>query len=768
MIFLLGVSQARVQAGITDWNVNGMETDILPNDLISTGGVALNGITLPVPASSEAGYAEAGVSTELSMADTAVWEFSNGKLTVYSFGELDPRASLVPWINHFTSITIVEIKKGITHIPTDAFATDGYLPSAIETVILPEGLTSIGEAAFYKSEKLTNITFPESLTRIVSSAFANCSGLTSVTFPAGLTTIDNEAFYNCTGLTSVVNQRPVPQNITRSVFGGVVLDGITLSVPAGSEALYVAADVWKEFKNEFNIELSWEFSSGKLTLYSFKDLHLDENIAPWSNYFTSITIVEIKQGITHIPDKAFYYPGFVSEINSVIFPDDLISIGNFAFSDCKKLTHITFPESLTDIGKAAFSGCTGLTSVTNQSLVPQNINRDVFGGLVLDEIELFLPESSKAFYAAANVWQEFYIENLWEFSRGKLTVYSFRGLNLAEDLAPWCEHFNSIKIVEIKQGITHIPNNAFDYFVSDPKIDSVILPNGLISIGDFAFLNCKYLTRITFPESLTSIRNAAFSGCTGLTSIINRNPVPQSIDRDVFNGLVLGEIALYVPEKSEALYVAADVWKEFDIQVSGPESDPEAIENSDATLKKLIIQSAIPYGPGITLAPPFTPDNFKYETTVWWGSSIVVNAETTNPKANIIGTEQKTITIWGDTVLKIRVIAENNVTALEYEVKIIKLPIDVTGISNPGTPNVQVYMNSQTLYINTPISERIGIYSVTGKLLYRLEKPAGKASFPFNHHAQVLIVKGSSGWVKKLIIDNCNPAWRVRSYVERG
>jgi uncharacterized protein YjdB len=84
-----------------------------------------------------------------------------------------------------------------------------------------------------------------------------------------------------------------------------------------------------------------------------------------------------------------------------------------------------------------------------------------------------------------------------------------------------------------------------------------------------------------------------------------------------------------------------------------------------------------------------------------------------------------------------------------------RLELRSTGISQVDASPVQVYLNNQNLYIDSPVSERIDIYSITGKLLHRLEKSAGKTSFTgastSSATGQVLIVRGSSGWVKKLV-----------------
>jgi hypothetical protein len=70
-------------------------------------------------------------------------------------------------------------------------------------VTFPDGVTSIGDGAFYGCSGLTSVTIPDSVTSIGNYAFEGCSGLTSVTFPDSVTSIGDWAFYECSSLTSV-------------------------------------------------------------------------------------------------------------------------------------------------------------------------------------------------------------------------------------------------------------------------------------------------------------------------------------------------------------------------------------------------------------------------------------------------------------------------------------------------------------------------------------------------------------------------------------
>ncbi len=141
---------------------------------------------------------------------------SNGTLTISGTGKMwdydliyDDNGSYktsAPWGECYSSITSVVINDGVTSIGYGAFGNC----SSLTSVTIPDSVTSIGYSAFENCSSLTSVTIPDSVTSIGGYAFCDCSSLTSVTIPDSVTSIGVWAFSGCSSLTSVT----IPDSVT--------------------------------------------------------------------------------------------------------------------------------------------------------------------------------------------------------------------------------------------------------------------------------------------------------------------------------------------------------------------------------------------------------------------------------------------------------------------------------------------------------------------------------------------------------------------------
>ena len=139
-------------------------------------------------------------------------------------------------------------------IPLSVTSVGGYAfsgCSSLTSLAIPLSITYIGNGAFSGCSSLTNLTIPSSAREIGWSAFSDCCGLTSLKISSSVTSIGDEAFANCSGLTSIYVSRetPLKLNVSSNVFNGVDKNKCTLYVPQGTYQDYWLADVWGDFEN---------------------------------------------------------------------------------------------------------------------------------------------------------------------------------------------------------------------------------------------------------------------------------------------------------------------------------------------------------------------------------------------------------------------------------------------------------------------------------------------------------------------------------------
>ncbi|QRE13962.1 leucine-rich repeat protein [Flavobacterium psychrophilum] len=142
-----------------------------------------------------------------------------------------------------SGLTSVTIPNSVTTIGDGSFAEC----SGLTSVTIPNSVTTIGDGSFARCSGLTSVTIPNSVITINRGAFALCSGLTSVTIPNSVTTIRGNAFTGCSSLRTVNCHITSPLVINANVFGNVTQSNCALNVPTGTQAVYQAAAVWRNF-----------------------------------------------------------------------------------------------------------------------------------------------------------------------------------------------------------------------------------------------------------------------------------------------------------------------------------------------------------------------------------------------------------------------------------------------------------------------------------------------------------------------------------------
>ncbi len=470
-----------------------------------------------------------------------------------------------------TLIKCPEKKTGSYVIPDSVISIGGsafWGCTSLTSVTIGNNVTSIGENAFYGCTSLTSITIPDSVTRIGNYAFSGCTSLTSITIPDSVTNIGRGGFYKCTSLTSVTIGNGVRSIDMHTFYDCSSLVSITLGNNVTS--IYTIS-----IDSPFT---DWSAFYGCTSLTSVTTGGIVTDLRNTFPYCTSLTILD---GVTNIPENAFYEWYSLTSVTignsvtiignytfyncysliSLTIPDSVTIIGNYTFYNCYSLISLTIPDSVIIIGNYAFHGCTSLTSVTIGNGVT-SIGDSAFSiyGLIDDYLDYIFSHTLPSFNISLS---SFYV------SPDNPSYASVDGVlfNKALTILIQCPGA-MIGSYVIPDSVTSIESYAF-YFCT--SLTSITIPDSVTIIGNSAFCGCLSLASITIGKGVTSIESYAFYGCTSLASIeflgfvspnyvgeswigfnpssirghayeISNFPVPGS----TFYGLTMGE---YIPPK---------------------------------------------------------------------------------------------------------------------------------------------------------------------------------------------------------------------------
>ena len=229
--------------------------------------------------------------------------------------------------NAFRGKTVqsIVVQEGVTSIGTSCFENCYYL----EKITLPDSLTSIGSFAFKSCRELKSITIPKNIKAINSCTFHSCSKLEEVILPDNLFGIHNEAFSYCRNLQKIT----LPETIGylgRFAFLGCGFESINIPI------------------NLANME-DGPFAGCKNLI----NIIVNEDDPRWASV----------DGVLYSKDKTILkqFPAGKKESYTVL--NETTNIENDAFYMCDKLEYVTLQENVTRIGKYCFNLCTNLQKI---------------------------------------------------------------------------------------------------------------------------------------------------------------------------------------------------------------------------------------------------------------------------------------------------------------------------------------------------------------------------------------------------------------------
>ncbi len=395
--------------------------------------------------------------------ETATWTLNGNTLRISGEGAvadyIDPNsmyASFPGWYDYREDIHTVIVDEGITVLGDYAF----YDYKNLETISLPEGLVEIGNYTFANCIGLKEVKLPATLEKIGDPAlnynnngfsFYNCSSLSEITLPESLKSMGYGAFNDCESLVDVHwNATDCDVNVFDAVarYTGVFVGSSVQRVEFGDKVISIPAYIFYGTKHLASIT-----THGSVNYVGYNAFPSDLWNTP-----------ENRGEVIYIDNAAYIYKfpsdAVETEVEISLRPGTR-GVTDHIFDGNGKLTKITIPETVDRIGNNAFKDCALLTEV---------------------------------------VWNPVAIEDVTDYDASKLF-----------------SNGTSLMNITFGENVRMLP----DYFLYGCSgITDITLPQSLESIGEHAFEECDGLSVLTLPNSVERLGRLAVYGCDNLTKVV--------------------------------------------------------------------------------------------------------------------------------------------------------------------------------------------------------------------------------------------------------
>ena len=449
-------------------------------------------------------------------------------------------------VNDWVAIRFTSTSSNPMYYVRKCFANDS--DDEITELVIPNGVTTIGQYAFYQCSGLTAVTLPASLKSVGSSAFSTCTNIASVNYLGTINdwcwisfagNVANPAFFSKKLSINEVEQTDIYLADTLTKINDYAFyDNRALESISIKNTTTINANALTDCPADITIRGKLSGSCGDNATWSLEDGVLTiSGTGPMTSYSLSVNVP---------------WYGIRTAINKLIVEEDITKVGKYALQNATNLIGAYLPNSITSLDDYVFNGCTSLAYIVSAATTPPTIPAHSTGYSsyesgtftnVLTTALIYVPSGSESAYATASTdpsyasstgWRRFTTicpygtcgatgneENVtWAFNptAGSLTI---SGTGAMADYAsasamPWNSFKTSITSIVIEDDVTTIGQRAF---YGCTALTSVTFPETFSAIGNYAFYNCSGLTSIALPEGITAIGNSAFYGCTSLASV---------------------------------------------------------------------------------------------------------------------------------------------------------------------------------------------------------------------------------------------------------
>lgn len=385
-------------------------------------------------------------------------------------------------------------------------------------------------ATVVSGEYTGDITIPESITvegtdyavkAIGEKAFMQ-KAITSVVIPNSVDSIMTQAFMSCRSLTAVTMGNGV-KYCGNGAFGASTKIA-TLNI--SDLSAWCRIKFYDYNANPVNFSKSLTLNGESIT-----DLVIPDDVETIGDFAfyncNTLKSIDLGKGTKAVGKSAFYYCYNVPSLN---ITGNITEIGTAAFSSMRGMTEITLGNGITTIGDDAFKGCQGITKISLPASV-RKIGATAFASCnALAEVEFSSAVDSigKDAFSLCTKIARVNIPTLDDWCKINFETTKSNPVSVSKTLFVNNQELTS---VDFPQGIGKVKNYTFH---SLAKVESITLPADLTEIGNSSFQLCSGVQELKIPETVTMIGDAAFQSCS---SLISAN-LPESIDtisNNIFN-----------------------------------------------------------------------------------------------------------------------------------------------------------------------------------------------------------------------------------------
>jgi len=415
----------------------------------------------------------------------------------------------------------------VTGIGERAFA-DSAVSQLIWKVYMHDAITSIGKEAF-QGLRIESIDIPNSVTSIGDRAFSGCTRLDNVTIPESVTSIGGAAFAECTSLTTL----RLPANVT-SIGGTLVDTGIYPILPQAdcptvrafidndTDAHYFVVEGHEQIcLHAGKDEEGTAFIEVDRVDYTLAEAVIPEGVTAigWDSFMDhpSLTSVVMPDSVTRMEYSTFARCPVLEKIK---LSANLTVIPSYAFEDCVALKHIEIPEGVEVISSYVFDGCTNLEWMTIPDSVA-GIHDNAFANcpscLLISSHEAYARTFAQT---RGMAWQH---DAPIPAVRVLPATRESDGMTRHEYCSGCGEMITAGTVIDHSRVLflpAAIREIADEAFVGNKAVQ-ITLPEGAQSIGSRAFADCDNLLLVVIPSTVSSIADDALAGCEGVTLVIS-------------------------------------------------------------------------------------------------------------------------------------------------------------------------------------------------------------------------------------------------------